>query len=166
MVAREKLRSLLGEEMFREITHVVSISSREHSINESSLISNSFEPMSPAPNQKRERGRMACANEFNDEIYTHQSLGQVTQVERDEHQLAVDSQDSNNTVVKLLSKGRRNNEEGAQPRSLRAMRSTKLSLERPIILDLTKKRSISILSLLEEVREEDLSVGQDDPCLN
>ena len=59
---------------------------------------------------------MACANDSNDEITPHQPLGQVTQVERNEHQLTVDSQDSDNTVVKLLSKERHNNKENVQPR--------------------------------------------------
>ena len=105
---------------------------------------------------------MACANESNDQIYTHLLLGQLSPVERNEHQLTVDSQDSDNTVFKLLSKGRRYNEESAQQRSSRATRTTKLILERPTILDLTKKRSASKLSRLEEVRKEELGSGQDD----
>ena len=56
---------------------------------------------------------MACAYDSNEELTQHQPLGQVTQVERDEHQLTVDGQDSDDTVVMLLSKGRRNNEENA-----------------------------------------------------
>ena len=94
------------------------------SINESSLISNSFDPMSLAPNQKRERVRMACANEYNYEISTHQPLGQVARVERDEQLLTVNSQHSDNTVVKLLIKGRSNNKEDVHPGSSRASSRT------------------------------------------
>ena len=92
---------------------IVSINSREHSVNENSAFNSSVDLASPALNQKRERGRMACAYDSNEELTQHQPLGQVTQVERDEHQLTVDGQDSDDTVVMLLSKGRRNNEENA-----------------------------------------------------
>ena len=87
---------------------VVAVNSREQSVNESSLISNSFDPASPAPIQKCERGHMAYsnanANDSNDEVTVYQPLDQVTQVERDEHSMTVDG---GTTVVRLLSKGRR-----------------------------------------------------------
>ena len=61
---------------------VVSINSRELSINESSMISNSFDPASPAPNKKGDRGRIACtnanANDSNDDVTVYQPLDQVT----------------------------------------------------------------------------------------
>ena len=89
---------------------IVSFNSREQSINECSMSntgSNSFDPISAAPNQKGERDRMACANNSSEKITTHQLLDQVARVERDEHLLTVDGHDSGTTVVKLLSKGRR-----------------------------------------------------------
>ena len=46
---------------------------------------------------------MACtnanANDSNDEVTVYQPLDQVTQVERDEHLMTVDGQESGNTVV-------------------------------------------------------------------
>ena len=96
---------------------------------------------------------MACAYDSNEELTQHQPLDQVTRVKRGEHQLTVDGQDKYNTVVKLLSKGRRNNKENAQPRSSRAIQ-TQLPVELPILTNLTNIRSTSKLSRLEEEREE------------
>ena len=58
---------------------------------------------------------MACAYDSNKELTQHQPLDQVTQLEMDENQLTVDGQDSDNTVVKLLSKGPRNKKANVQP---------------------------------------------------
>ena len=72
------------------------------------MFSNTFEPALPDPNQKGERGRMACtnanANDSNDEETVYQPLDQVPQVERDEHSMTVDGQDSGNVVIRTLSK--------------------------------------------------------------
>ena len=82
-----KLNRCLGKQP------VVANKFREQSINESSLISNSVDPASPAPNRKGEKGRIACtnanSNNSNDEVTVYQPLNQVTQVERDEHLLTV-----------------------------------------------------------------------------
>ena len=99
---------------------VVVINSQEHSVNESNMISNSFDPASPAPNQKGERGRIACtnanANDSRDEETVYQPLDQVT---------VQDSQDSGNTVIRLLSKERRRNKENFQSNGIsRAARTS------------------------------------------
>ena len=69
--------------------------------------------------------------------------------------MTIDSHDSDTTVVKLLSTGRRKNVESVQPRSSGLTRSTKLSVKRTNMLDLTQKRSASKPSQLEEFREEE-----------
>ena len=51
-----KLKRCFGKQQ------VVSINNQEQSVDESSLISNSCDPASPAPNPKDENGRMACTN--------------------------------------------------------------------------------------------------------
>ena len=104
-----KLKTCFGK------TQVVAINNREQSVNESSQISNFFDPVSPAPNRKGERGRMACtnanANDSHDEVTVYQPQDQVTPLERDDHSMTVDSHDNGTTVNKLLSKQHRNNKE-------------------------------------------------------
>ena len=62
---------------------------------------------------------MACtyvnANDSNYEETVYQPLDQVIQVERDEHLMTVDSQDSVNTVVRIFSKRPRRNKDNVQP---------------------------------------------------
>ena len=50
----------------------------------------------------------------------HQPLDQVTMVERDDHLLTVDGQNSVTTDDRLLSKGRRGNKENVIPTTSRA----------------------------------------------
>ena len=92
---------------------VVAINVPDQSVNESSMISNSFDPASPTPNQKSERGRMACTNananasneltRSSDELTMYQPLNQVTKVEEDDHLMTVDGQNSGTTVTMTMS---------------------------------------------------------------
>ena len=86
---------------------------------------------------------MACtnanANDSNDEGTVYLPLDQVTQVERDEHWITFDGQDSGNTVVRLLSKGRRRNKENVQPELLRAAGSVEPREQRYMLQDLTNQ---------------------------
>ena len=70
---------------------------------------------------------MACtntnANASDDELTVYQPLGQVTQVERDEHLMTVDGQDSGTTVIRTLSKGRQRNGKDSQPKISKATTS-------------------------------------------
>ena len=147
---------------------VVAINNREQSVNESSLISDSFDPVSPAPNRKGERGRTTCANakanDSNDEVMVYQPRDQVTQLEKDGHSMTVDSKDDGTTVVKLLSKQHRSDKENVLPSTSRATRSTQSPVNRPILSNLTNKptKTQKHQSRLDEIREEDLNSGQDD----
>ena len=110
--------------------------SREHSINENHTINNSVDLVSPASNRIRAE----------------------SQVEKDDHQLTVNGQDSGLTVSKLLE--RSNNKKDDQPKSSKATRQTKLPEQRSKLI---KGKSTAKMSRLEEVREEELSGGHDDP---
>ena len=125
--------------MFRETTNC----RQEKTVNESSMISNSFDPASPAPNQKREKGRMACtnatANASEDELTVYQPLGQVIQVNRDDHLMTVDGQDSETTVIRKLSKGRQPNRESKQSEISRATTSAKPPAQRQNNRDLRSR---------------------------
>ena len=134
---------------------VVAINSREQSVNESSLISNSFDPASPAPNQKGERGRMACTNAntngSNDEETVYQPLDQVTQIERDENSMTVDGHDSGTTVSRLVSIGRRRNKENVQLELSRETASAEPPKHWQILQDLTNRTSkVKNMSIIEE----------------
>ena len=88
---------------------------------------------------------MACANananDSDSEITMHQLLDQVTQVERDDHSMTVDGQDSGTTVVRLLSKQHRSNKDNRLPRTSRATRFTQSPLDRTILTNLTNKNT-------------------------
>ena len=62
----------------------------------------------------------------------HQPLDQVTQVERDDHSMTVDGQNSGFTVSKLLSKKHRMNKENELPSTSRVTRLTQPPLDRQI----------------------------------
>ena len=145
---------------------VVTINNEEQSVNESSQISNSFDPMSPAPNRKGEEGRMACpnarANASNNELTVGQPLDLVPELERDDHSMEVDSQDNDFPVNKLPSKGHRTNKEDVRPSTSKATRSTQSPKNRPILKNLKRAATQKQQSRLEEIIEEDLSIRQDE----
>ena len=148
---------------------VVAISN-EDTINENSQISNSFDPVSPAPNRKREEGRMACpnvnanatANASNNEMTVGQPLDLVSDIEEDDYSMTVDSQNNGSPVHKLLSKGHRSNEQNVLPSTSRAAKSTQSPKNRPILKNLTDKATQRQQSRLDEIREEDLTLPQDE----
>ena len=107
---------------------------------------------------------MACASANANDSYSeetmHQPLDQVSQVERDNHSLTVDSQDSGTTVVRLMSKKHQSNKENVLPGTSRATRSTQSPVDWPILSNLTTQKQ---QSRLDEIREEEFSTGLDDP---
>ena len=119
---------------------VVAINVPDQSVNESSMISNSFDPASPTPNQKGENSRMACtianaaaSNELirsSNELMEYQPLGQVIQVERDAHLKTVDGQYSGTTVMRTVSKGHPNKRKDNQTELSKATKSTELPVQR------------------------------------
>ena len=166
MAAQEKIVHLCKLKMCFGKQPVVAINVRDQSVNENIMISNSFDPASPAPNQKCERGRMACtnanANASDDELTVYQLLGQVTQVERDEHLMAVYDQGSDITVSRTLSKGRQRNEKDKQSKSSKATTSTEPPIQRHKSQDLTKQTRVTQLSTQKEVEEENVTEEEDD----
>ena len=117
---------------------VVAINNEEQSVNENSQISNSLDPMSPAPNRKREEGRTACpnanananANASNNELTVGQPQDLVPDIEEDDYTMTVDSQNNGSPVHKLLSKQHQSNKENVLPSTSRTTRSTQSPVNR------------------------------------
>ena len=103
--------------MLREITHIVSISNRDHSIEETSTINESQERVAPAPESQSEKNQMACAKRS--ENQHHQPLGQV-RGDREEHSNAIDLDQSELTVIRELSKGHESGNNGMKTRATTA----------------------------------------------
>ena len=151
---------------------VVAISN-EDTINENSQISNSFDPVSPAPNRKREEGRMACpnananatANASKNELTVGQPLDLVSDIEEDDHSMTVDSQNKGSPVNKLLSKGHRSKMQDVLPSTSRATKSTQSPIQRPILNNLAIKTTQK-QSRLEEIIEEDQGFHYDETSNN
>ena len=81
---------------------IVSISNRDHSIEETSTINESQERVTPAPESQSEKNRMACAKRS--ENQRHQLLGQV-RGDREEYSATIDlDYASEFTVTRELSK--------------------------------------------------------------
>ena len=115
---------------------VVAINNEEQSVNENSQISNSFDPVSPAPHRKREEGRMAYPNansNFSDELTVGQPQDLVPGLDENDYSMKVDNQENSSTVYKLLSKGNRSNKENVLPSTSRATRSTQSPKNRPLL---------------------------------
>ena len=144
---------------------VVAINNEEQSVNENSQISNSLDPMSPAPNRKREEGRTACpnananatANASNNELTVGQPQYLVPDIEEDDYSMTVDSQNNSSPVHKLLSKGHRSNKQNVLPSTSRATKSTQSPVNRPRLKNLTDKATQKQQSRLDDIREEDQS---------
>ena len=100
------------------------------------MISNSFDPASPALNQKGEKGRMACtianaaaSNELmrsSNELMEYQPLCQVIQVEKDAHLMTDVGQNSGTTVMRTVSKGRQSKIKDKQTEFSKATTSTEV----------------------------------------
>ena len=117
--------------MLRKITHIVPISNRDHSIEETSLINEFQERVAPAPESQSEQNRMACARE-------HQPLGQV-RGDRDEHSSAIIHDQSEFTVTRELSKGHGSGDNGVKTRATTAKITARITKD-----FLTKKEHTNI----------------------
>ena len=124
---------------------IVPISNRDHSIEETSMINESQERVTPAPESQSERNRMACAKRS--ENQQQQPLGQVR---GKEHSSAIIHDQSEFTVTRKLSKGHGSSENGVKTRATTTTTRTSR--------DFLTKKSTQIpakeLSRIEEEQKE------------